>query len=500
MTQSLRHWKEVVLGLSVLFFIYHGYALFRLGATLSSDDSKLPVSGVDHWLPLIGFIGAFSFVVSMIVILWRQYGETRLWQEPVSTEIEVSPVHALPSEDRGHQMDKLRTIVKNVRILGVQIAGESVQIRKRLQNAHDTTREQKKQADNLTEVNKKTMHQIVDNMNKVSEMLAQFRETMTELTHNAESIHRIIKLIQDISFQTNILSLNAAVEAARAGDAGAGFAVVAEEVKMLAGKVNAATEEIAENVNTLTRHVQKTTSSNEQIIRFTETTRTDTQSATREIHRQISTIGEMSSRVANDMKDALDFSIGLARHTEGMLEMATRVQVGGGQFEHVLTLARHYRSIIRNAIESIYVQGSNVFDEQYRPIPGTNPQKFKTTYDHLFDEVLQPLYDEALAAIPGAIYALTVDRNGYLPTHHRKNQQPLTGDYERDLIHSREKRMYVNNETEIRRSKNTEPFLLQTYLRDTGELLNDLSLPIVINERHWGAFIIGITPAELQKS
>jgi methyl-accepting chemotaxis protein len=49
-------------------------------------------------------------------------------------------------------------------------------------------------------------------------------------------------------------------------------------------------------------------------------------------------------------------------------------------------------------------------------------------------------------------------------------------------------------ETEKRRSRNTEPFLFQTYMRDTGEILNDLSLPILIEGRHWGAMVNGFNP------
>jgi len=416
-----------------------------------------------------------------------------------TTTIEGTSAPALSPVRPRNQTEKLKAIVKKARIMGVQIAGESAQVNKLLQNSFNTAQKQKTQADNLTEVNQQSMQQIVDNMNAVSNMLLQFKETMSELNRNAESIHKIIKLIQGISFQTNILSLNAAVEAARAGEAGAGFAVVAEEVKSLADRVNNATEEISLNVNTLTRYVEKTTASNEEIIRFTKKTRNDTESATVEINKQVGAIRDMSANVADDMKEALNFSMNLAGHTEQMLELSTRARIGQGQFEHILNISREYRSRIQELIESMYMQGTDIFDDQYRPIPETDPQKYNTIYDHLFDAHLQPLYDEALSSIPGAIYALTVDRNGYLPTHNRQNQQPLTGDYDYDVIHSREKRMYVNNETEIRRSSNTEPFLLQTYLRDTGEVLNDLSLPIFIRERHWGAFILGVSPEELQK-
>jgi len=46
----------------------------------------------------------------------------------------------------------------------------------------------------------------------------------------------------------------------------------------------------------------------------------------------------------------------------------------------------------------------------------------------------------------------------------------------------------------VRRSTSTTPMLLQTYMRDTGEVINDLSMPIVVDNKHWGAFILGLNP------
>jgi len=75
----------------------------------------------------------------------------------------------------------------------------------------------------------------------------------------------------------------------------------------------------------------------------------------------------------------------------------------------------------------------------------------------------------------------------------------LTGNYEVDFLNSREKRLYTGNDTEIRRAKNTSPLLLQTYMRDTGEILNDLALPIYVNGTHWGNSIVGLKPELLQQ-
>ena len=69
-----------------------------------------------------------------------------------------------------------------------------------------------------------------------------------------------------------------------------------------------------------------------------------------------------------------------------------------------------------------------------------------------------------------------------------------TGNYEVDLANSREKRIMAINEAAMKRAKNTKPFLLQCSVRDTGQVLSDLSLPIYLNGTHWGSLISGLNP------
>ena len=83
-----------------------------------------------------------------------------------------------------------------------------------------------------------------------------------------------------------------------------------------------------------------------------------------------------------------------------------------------------------------------------------------------------------------------VDENGYFPTHNRKFAKPLTGDYQKDLVNNRTKRIF-SDRTGSRCGAHTKRFLLQTYKRDTGEVMHDISAPIYVNGRHWGGFRMG---------
>ncbi|ORJ63470.1 chemotaxis protein [Geothermobacter hydrogeniphilus] len=131
-----------------------------------------------------------------------------------------------------------------------------------------------------------------------------------------------------------------------------------------------------------------------------------------------------------------------------------------------------------------------LFDTFYIPIPGTDPQKFHTQYDRLTDGVLLPILDSCLAADKRFIFVVAVDRNGYLPTHNSKYSQPMTGDGDHDTKWNRTKRIF-NDRTGLAAARNIKPYLLQRYSRDTGEVMTDLSVPVWIQGRHWGAVRIG---------
>jgi methyl-accepting chemotaxis protein len=176
--------------------------------------------------------------------------------------------------------------------------------------------------------------------------------------------------------------------------------------------------------------------------------------------------------------------VGGATPLDGLTAQEREMLALGNEF------ARRCTETLERWLAAKEVTAERLFSFLYYPMPDTDPPKFTTDYDALSDRDVQEIEEGVLARAPTIIYTVMVDRNGYLPTHNTRYSQPLTGNAASDLVNNRTKRIF-NDHTGLAAARNTAPFLIQRYLRDTGETMADLSVPIFIRGNHWGAVRIG---------
>ena len=120
------------------------------------------------------------------------------------------------------------------------------------------------QANDAAQNGEGMVRQTVDGMDKIRAAVDSVSGTVTDLGTQSAEIGKIVAVIDDIAAQTNLLALNAAIEAARAGEQGRGFAVVADEVRKLAERVTEATKEIATLIETVQRGVDQSIKATEE--------------------------------------------------------------------------------------------------------------------------------------------------------------------------------------------------------------------------------------------
>ncbi|WP_024301999.1 methyl-accepting chemotaxis protein [Pseudogulbenkiania sp. MAI-1] len=371
------------------------------------------------------------------------------------------------------------------------------------------------------------LQQVSERIHSASQKLDQFDRTVGQLSESSASIEEILGLIKDIAGQTNLLSLNAAIEAARTGEAGRGFAVVADEVRGLANKVQGATQEIQNKVDGMSALVDQTRSETLAILADTRLTRTAIEKASVSFHGmvrdfaatrgqldtivgKIESFGSLNQTVFASVRDIHAASgkisekmassteaAGRAEHAvKSIQSLVSRFRTGEGALEQLVELANEFRAWMAHFLSEQLARGVPVFDTRYQPIAGTYPQKYRTSYDGVFGPEVQRQYDEVTRRAQGGVFAMVVDVNGYAPAHTSHFSQPISGDAAKDLAFCRHKRIF--DEPAVKSMLNSSgPFLVQTLPRDTGEVLGTVSCPIEVGGRCWGVVCIGFDPAAI---
>jgi methyl-accepting chemotaxis protein len=317
--------------------------------------------------------------------------------------------------------------------------------------------------------------------------------------------------ITKIALQTRLVAFNATVEAKRSGEAGRGFAVVAEAVKDLAQKVESTSLQIAGTVKQLDARIGELARN----IRDTgqRDGRETFNSAFERVEHAVTDIASSAEQNERSCGSTLDAVNNLAREvaqTAGALDSAksnaARFLETGEQLIELasdcgaatvdtpfiaaaIEAAHRISSIFERAVDEGRISLADLFDQDYAPIAGTNPQQVMTRFVALTDRELPAIQEPMLALSDKVIFCAAVDRNGYLPTHNLKYSQRQGTDPVWNAAHCRNRRIF-NDRTGLAAGRNTRRFLLQTYRRDMGGgrfvLMKDLSAPIFVHGRHWG--------------
>jgi methyl-accepting chemotaxis protein len=137
-------------------------------------------------------------------------------------------------------------------------------------------------------------------------------------------------------------------------------------------------------------------------------------------------------------------------------------------------------------ISSGQLNQAELFDTFYVPIKGSDPPKFHTKYDTLVEGIIGPILDKYAAKDPRLHFVIVVDKNGYAPTHNTKYAQPLTGEPDHDFKFNRTKRMFADR-VGLTAARNTEAYLMQSKEDGERRAQVDMSVPIYVQKRHWGA-------------
>lgn len=249
---------------------------------------RLPVNGEDEIAQLAKGFNSFIEKIQTTVVEVAQTS-----QQLGHSAQDVSNQAQQTLNDSNEQKDRTIMVVTAINEMGAtvsEIAGNAAQ-------AADTA----KDADNESSTGQEVVNQARATINQLSDDVVKVGEVIESLDGHTKSIGGILDVIRGISEQTNLLALNAAIEAARAGEAGRGFAVVADEVRNLASRTAESTNEVQNMIDKLQSEagraveamVQSRTRSEEGVVAVDEASQSLTG-----ISERIALISDMNIQVA----------------------------------------------------------------------------------------------------------------------------------------------------------------------------------------------------------
>jgi methyl-accepting chemotaxis protein len=317
--------------------------------------------------------------------------------------------------------------------------------------------------------------------------------------------------ITQIALQTRLVAFNASVEAKRAGEAGRGFGVVADAVKDLAAKVESSSKEIMSTVGELNTRIEalsaeiqaqeggsgqgafhRALADMQSGVASISGAAEQSRAICKGLNEQMGGIEGEMHQTGRALDQAMKRSEAFLKVSEGLIETVSECGVETADTPYIQAAkdaAAQIGKLLEDAVRTATISPADLFDEAYKPIPGTNPGQHTTRFAELADRLFPQVQERMLGLSDKVVYCIAVDRNGYVATHNKKYCHPQRGDLTWDTANSRYRRIF-NDRTGLASARNQRPFLLQTYRRDMGGgqfiVMKEAAAPIVVNGRHWG--------------
>ena len=368
----------------------------------------------------------------------------------------------------------------------------------------------------------------VNHIAELIEAVGRIETRLGSVSSALSEVAKVSKAIEAIAKQTNLLALNATIEAARAGSAGRGFAVVANEVKSLAEATRQATNQIGETVRGLDGQVGNLIGESGEASHRAK----NAGEGAAQIESIIARVQDGFTRVGNEIDGVTRAANANLGHCDQVIEelnnLGKGVDLSSTELKHadervsrlldisetliamiadsgvetsdgpliriVVATAKRISAAFESAIERGEIGFGQLMDENYREIPGTDPKQYLTDYVEFTDRILPPIQDPIQKSDSRIVFCVAWAKGGYLPTHNPNYRLPQGKDPVWNNANCRNRRLF-NDRAVKKVAANTKPYLLQTYRRDMGGgnfvLMKDLSSPIFIRGRHWGAFRMG---------
>ena len=209
---------------------------------------------------------------------------------------------------------------------------------------------------------------------------------------------------------------------------------------------------------------------------------------------QIATIGACRLRLVNQSALGLHLQFdNLDDAIQSTLEhKLASIRSDNTEFiSRAITVAGRISHLFEEAATQHKISQDDLFDNNYVPIPGTNPVQYRTRFLDMVESILPGIQEPLLASDKRMVFCAAVDRNGYLPVHNKIYSQPQRpGDLIWNTANCRNRRIF-DDRAGLSAGRVVRPYLIQNYPRDMGDriiMMWEIGAPIRVFGKQWGGF------------